>query len=201
MDEHGPHHAHGAGHHPHHGGVVHAPSTDATEAYRTAFEAAQPDAGKSVIPIELEAREMDWPIAPGATFRAWGFNGQIPGPTIEGRVGDVLQVRFTNHLPEATTIHWHGLRVPAPMDGTDMVQRPVEPEESFTYRFRLPDAGMFWYHPHLNETVQMERGRGVVRSRGGLASRQGGITACVRARRRPLRGRGSCRKLPRQRDS
>jgi FtsP/CotA-like multicopper oxidase with cupredoxin domain len=44
------------------------------------------------------------------------------------------------------------------MDGTDMVQHPIEPDESFTYRFRLPDAGTFWYHPHSNETVQLERG-------------------------------------------
>jgi FtsP/CotA-like multicopper oxidase with cupredoxin domain len=55
-------------------------------------------------------------------------------------------------------IHWHGLRIPAAMDGTDAVQKPVAPGEVFEYRFLLPDAGTFWYHSHQNETVQMERG-------------------------------------------
>ncbi len=150
-----PEHEHAAHHH---GPVVHGPSGDSSTAYRHAYDAARPDPGRTVVSVDLEAREVDWAIAPGATFRAWGFNGQVPGPTIEGRVGDVLEVRFTNRLPEATTIHWHGLRVPAAMDGTDMVQRPVQPGASFTYRFRLPDAGTFWYHPHTNEPVQMERG-------------------------------------------
>lgn len=54
--------------------------------------------------------------------------------------------------------HWHGLRLPAPMDGTQLVQRLVQPGDSFDYRFELPDAGTFWYHSHANETVQIERG-------------------------------------------
>jgi FtsP/CotA-like multicopper oxidase with cupredoxin domain len=55
-------------------------------------------------------------------------------------------------------IHWHGLRVPAAMDGTPATQRPVAPGETFVYRFTPPDAGTFWYHPHLNETEQLEKG-------------------------------------------
>ena len=54
--------------------------------------------------------------------------------------------------------HWHGIRIPAAMDGTGMVQKPIEPGESFEYRFVVPDAGTFWYHSHQNETIQMERG-------------------------------------------
>jgi FtsP/CotA-like multicopper oxidase with cupredoxin domain len=150
-----PHSAHG---HAHHGAVVHEPSHDAAAAYRQAYDAAQPDSGRTVVSVDLEARETDWEYAPGRFVRAWGYNGQVPGPVIEGRVGDVLEVRLTNRLPEPTTIHWHGLRVPAAMDGTDMVQRAIPPGETFTYRFRLPDAGTFWYHPHSNETVQMEKG-------------------------------------------
>src|ERR671914_347289 len=138
--------------------VVHAPPADALAAYTRAYEAAVPDADRSVVEVDLEAREMDWEFTPGRVTRAWGFNGQIPGPTIEARVGDVLEVRLTNRLPEPTVIHWHGLRVPAAMDGTDMVQRPVAPGDTFVYRFKLPDAGTFWYHPHKNEIVQLERG-------------------------------------------
>ena len=144
--------------HSNHGPVVHAASSDALAAYHRAFDAAQPDPGRTVVSVDLEARETDWEIAPGRSIRAWGYNGQVPGPTIEARVGDVLEVRLTNRLPEPTTVHWHGIRVPAAMDGTDMVQRAIAPGETFIYRFRLPDAGTFWYHPHSNETVQMEKG-------------------------------------------
>jgi FtsP/CotA-like multicopper oxidase with cupredoxin domain len=129
-----------------------------SEAYAQAYQAAQPDRGRTVVPVELEAREVDWEFVRGRQTRAWGFGGTVPGPTIEAQVGDVLEIRLTNHLPEPTVVHWHGLRIPAAMDGTEMVQRPVAPGNTFTYRFRLPDAGTFWYHPHLNETVQLERG-------------------------------------------
>ncbi len=147
-------HAHGHGHGP----VVHAVVADAQAAYARAYEAAVPDADRSVVAVDLEAGEADWEFTPGRATRIWGFNGQVPGPTIEARVGDVLEVRLTNRLPEPTVIHWHGLQLPAAMDGTDMVQRPVAPGDTFTYRFRLPDAGTFWYHPHSNEIVQLERG-------------------------------------------
>lgn len=148
------HEQHGA----HHGPVVHEPSAGAEEAYRKAYTGAQPDPGRRVIPVELEAREVDWEFVSGTRTRAWGYNGQIPGPTLDAQVGDVLEIRFTNRLPQPTNIHWHGLRVPAAMDGTEMVQRSVAPGETFVYRFRLPDAGTFWYHPHSNEPVQLEMG-------------------------------------------
>ncbi|HLT47258.1 MAG TPA: multicopper oxidase family protein [Rubricoccaceae bacterium] len=144
--------------HEHHDPDTHRPSADARAAYQRAYDAARPDPGRSVVRVDLEAGELDWTYAPGKSVRAWGYNGRVPGPTIEGRVGDVLEVRFTNRLPEPTNIHWHGLRVPAAMDGTEAVQRPVEPGGTFVYRFRLPDAGTFWYHPHYNETVQLEKG-------------------------------------------
>ena len=128
------------------------------EAYAQAYEAAQPDPGRTVVPIELEAREVQWEFVQGRQSLAWGFAGTVPGPTIEARVGDVLEIRLTNHLPEPTVVHWHGLRIPAAMDGTDMVQRPIAPGKTFTYRFKLPDAGTFWYHSHFNATVQLERG-------------------------------------------
>jgi len=151
-------HDHGAHVHSHHGSFDHEPAAAVRELYRDAYQEAQPDAGRKVVAVELEAREADWAVAPGAVVRAWTFNGQVPGPVIEGRVGDVLEVRLTNRLPEPTAVHWHGMRLPAPMDGTEMVQQLVQPGESFTYRFKLLDAGTFWYHPHVNETVQLERG-------------------------------------------
>jgi FtsP/CotA-like multicopper oxidase with cupredoxin domain len=111
-----------------------------------------------VVEVDLEAREGEWQIAPGRTVRGMTYNGGVPGPTIEANVGDTLIVHFTNRLAEPTTIHWHGLRVPAAMDGGPHSQPPVMPGASFEYRFTVPDAGTFWYHPHANEPVQMERG-------------------------------------------
>jgi FtsP/CotA-like multicopper oxidase with cupredoxin domain len=114
--------------------------------------------GGRTITVPLEARETEWEFASGQSIRGYGFNGQVPGPLIEAEVGDTLDVKLTNQLPEPTTIHWHGLRIPAEMDGTEMVQRAIEPGESFEYRFVVPDAATFWFHSHVNETEQLERG-------------------------------------------
>src|SRR3954451_9923459 len=108
--------------------------------------------------VELEAREVEWEVSKGRAVRGFAFNGQVPGPVIEANVGDELLVRLTNRLDEPTTIHWHGIRVPAPMDGTQSVQKAVVPGETFEYRFVVPDAGTYWYHSHVNETEQVERG-------------------------------------------
>lgn len=113
--------------------------------------------GKTVA-YDLRASEFNWEIAPGKTIQAWGFNEQLPGPVLRANAGDTLVVRLINDLSEPTTIHWHGICLPAAMDGTDATQRPVAPGEVFEYRFVVPDAGTFWYHAHANGTVQMERG-------------------------------------------
>ncbi len=154
------HHSHSDSAHVHggHGSVIHAPSDDAAASYQQAYDQAEPEPGCTVVRVDLDAREADWEFTPGRATRVWAFNGQVPGPFIDASVGDVLEARLTNRLPEPTTLHWHGLRLPAPMDGTDMVQHPIGPGETFTYRFKLLDAGTFWYHSHSNETVQVERG-------------------------------------------
>jgi FtsP/CotA-like multicopper oxidase with cupredoxin domain len=112
----------------------------------------------TVTTAHLEAREFEWEFAPDRSIRGFGFNGGVPGPVIEANAGDTVRAHLTNNLPQPTTIHWHGLRVPADMDGTEAVQRPVEPGEAFDYEFVVPDAGTFWYHSHVNETEQLERG-------------------------------------------
>ena len=129
-----------------------------TEGPVTEANVLEPASGGKTVEVQLEAKPTDWEISPGHVVAGYGFNGQVPGPTIEGEVGDLLVVLLTNRLSQPTTIHWHGLRVPADMDGTEMTQHPVESGQTFEYRFRLPDAGTFWYHPHLHETEQMERG-------------------------------------------
>jgi FtsP/CotA-like multicopper oxidase with cupredoxin domain len=106
----------------------------------------------------LEASAFDWEVASGKTVPAWGFNNQVPGPLLKAHKGDTLVVKVKNSLPEPTIVHWHGIRLPASMDGTDGVQKPIQPGETFEYRFVVPDGGTFWYHSHHNETVQVERG-------------------------------------------
>ncbi|MEP7267698.1 MAG: multicopper oxidase family protein [Saprospiraceae bacterium] len=113
---------------------------------------------KKVIEYHLEASKFNWDIAPGKTIEAWGFNNQIPGPTLEANVGDTFAIIVTNNLEEPTTVHWHGLCLPAHMDGTDEAQKLIAPGEVFEYRFDVHQAGTFWYHSHTNETLQMERG-------------------------------------------
>ena len=107
---------------------------------------------------QLTASEFNWKISDQKTIRAWGFNETLPGPTIKAKKGDELVVRVKNNLREATVVHWHGIRLPSIMDGTDSVQKPIQPGEEFEYRFVVPDSGTFWYHSHQNETEQMERG-------------------------------------------
>lgn len=111
-----------------------------------------------VVAYNLEVSSFNWDVAPGKSIEAWGFNKQVPGPELRAGVGDTVVVKVTNNLKEATIIHWHGIRLSAGMDGTDAVQRPISPGETFEYKFVVPDAGTFWYHSHANETVQMERG-------------------------------------------
>jgi FtsP/CotA-like multicopper oxidase with cupredoxin domain len=110
----------------------------------------------NILEIELEAVLADIEIVPGFTTQAWTYNGTIPGPIIRAKVGDRVIVHFKNKLPEATTIHWHGLRVPNAMDGAPgATQPPVEPDAEFLYEFTVDDAGTYWYHPHVNSAAQV----------------------------------------------
>ena len=125
------------------------------------------DTAPGVVEIALEAAEGNKRYSGALETPVWMYNGTIPGPLIEASTGDELVVRFTNRLPEGTTIHWHGLRLPAVMDGTLAMQNPIAPGGTFEYRFALKDAGLFWFHPHIRSDVQIEKGLyGVLRVRG-----------------------------------
>lgn len=96
---------------------------------------------------------------PAGETMIWSYDGQVPGPLIRARQGEKLRIEFQNKLEEPTTIHWHGLRIPNAMDGVpELTQPPVNPGESFVYEFEPPDAGTFWYHPHVRSDVQLARG-------------------------------------------
>jgi len=116
------------------------------------------DPSPDVVEVALEAKIADVELAPGRRVSMWTYNGMLPGPRIEARIGDTVRIRFKNSLPEATTIHWHGVRVPAAMDGVPATQSPIAAGGEFTYEFVVPDAGTFWYHPHVRSDEQVERG-------------------------------------------
>lgn len=99
-------------------------------------------------------------LAPGQpTTRIWSYDGMSPGPVLRVRQGEELAVKLVNNLPQPTTVHWHGIRIDNAMDGVaGLTQAPVPPGEGFDYRFRVPDAGTFWYHPHNRSWEQVARG-------------------------------------------
>ncbi|MGC4063819.1 MAG: multicopper oxidase family protein [Polyangiaceae bacterium] len=111
-----------------------------------------------VVEVSLVAAPTEIEYLPGKKSSVWAYNGMVPGPTIRASVGDEVIVHFTNKLPEPTSIHWHGVRVPNEMDGAQNVRAPVPAGGTFDYRFRVPDAGNFWYHPHVRSDVQVHRG-------------------------------------------
>ena len=109
----------------------------------------------------LRAGEVERRLVPeqAAPSRLRLYNGEVM-PVLRLRRGQPAELRLENGLPdEHTTIHWHGLRIPHGMDGVPYItQPPVEPGESFTYRFAPPDAGTFFFHPHCNTVEQLGRG-------------------------------------------
>ena len=109
--------------------------------------------------FHLVAEPVVRELAPGMKARLWGYNGQSPGPTIEVVEGDKVRIFVTNKLPEHTSVHWHGQRLPNGMDGvTGLTQKGIEPGQTFVYEFVARRAGTFMYHPHADEMTQMAMG-------------------------------------------
>nr|WP_315225451.1 copper oxidase [uncultured Albidiferax sp.] len=109
--------------------------------------------------FHLVAEPVVREIAPGMQATLWGYNGQSPGPTIEVVEGDRVRIFVTNRLPEHTTIHWHGQRLPNGMDGVGGLTQPQIPVgKTFVYEFVARRPGTFMYHPHADEMVQMAMG-------------------------------------------
>ncbi len=120
-----------------------------------------------IVEVRLEATVATKAYPGARAVPVWSYNGVVPGPLIDANVGDKVIVHFKNSLPEETTIHWHGVRVPAAMDGTPATQAPVPPGGTFDYSFTLKDAGLFWFHPHVRSDVQVHKGLyGIIRVRG-----------------------------------
>ena len=109
--------------------------------------------------FHLVAEPVEHEFAPGTRATCWGYNGSTPGPTIEAVEGDRVRIFVTNHLPEHTTIHWHGIILPSGMDGVGGLSQPhIQPGETFVYEFVLRQHGTHMYHPHADEMTQMAFG-------------------------------------------
>lgn len=111
-----------------------------------------------IVEVSLTARAAKIALSPNRMVDMLTYNDQFPGPLLEANVGDRVIVHFKNELDEPTTIHWHGLRISDQMDGNPRIQNPVPAGGTFDYDFVVPEAGSFWYHPHLNTNEQIERG-------------------------------------------
>ena len=109
--------------------------------------------------FHLVAEPVVREVAPGFRVNMWGYNGQSPGPTIEVVEGERVRIFVTNRLPEHTTVHWHGQRLPNGMDGVGGLTQPhIPPGKTFVYEFEARRPGSFMYHPHADEMVQMAMG-------------------------------------------
>ncbi len=107
----------------------------------------------------LTAKIVDWEVEPGKMVKGWSYNGQIPGPTMHANVGDKIKLVLKNELPESTSLHLHGIRVPNSMDGVDpYTQKAIKPGETFNYEWTAVEPAVGMYHSHHNAQVQIPNG-------------------------------------------
>jgi manganese oxidase len=120
----------------------------------------QPTTRDGVKEFELSTGVVRWHILPDVEVGAYAYNGQVPGPLIRIRPDDRVRIRVRNHLPEATTVHWHGLILPIEQDGVpELSQPPIEPGGEHVYEFDVPNTpGTYFYHTHLSADRQQPLG-------------------------------------------
>jgi FtsP/CotA-like multicopper oxidase with cupredoxin domain len=124
-----------------------------------------PEAVRTPIVEVADGDSYELRIAPvrkridGAELRLLAYNGSVPGPTFHVRQGSEITVHVTNDAELEQTVHWHGLRLENRFDGVPHeTQQPIAAGGTFSYRLRFPDAGLFWYHPHVREDYGQELG-------------------------------------------
>jgi len=120
--------------------------------------ASESEAGFDYV-LELRPSSASLLAGPGQKTPVWAYNGTVPGPVLRARKGREISIRVFNRLEQATSVHWHGVRIENAMDGvSNLTQEPIAPGTFFDYRFTPPDAGTFWYHPHNRTWEQLARG-------------------------------------------
>jgi FtsP/CotA-like multicopper oxidase with cupredoxin domain len=143
-----------------------------SSALRSVDELRGPQEGPATVQFTLIAQQQTVQLSSGATVEAWTFNGQIPGPELRVRQGDLVEVLLINRdIAAGVTIHWHGLNVPNGEDGVaGVTQQVVRPGEQQRYRFYANDSGTRWYHSHQQSSEQVRRGlfgAMIIEPRGG----------------------------------
>ena len=120
----------------------------------------QPTVHGGIKEFELSAGVVRWHILPAVEVGAYAYNGQVPGPLIRVQPRDRIRIRVRNDLPNATTVHWHGLILPIEQDGVpELSQPPIEPGGEHVYEFDVPDTpGTYFYHTHFNADRQQPLG-------------------------------------------
>ena len=115
-----------------------------------------------VVEVSLTAAPARLTLKPGVSTDVFVYNGSSPGPTLELTEGDRVIIHFQNNLPEPTTIHWHGIHLPASQDGSPF--DPVAAGGKRDYTFTIPkgSAGTYWYHPHLHHRTGYQIAKGLV---------------------------------------
>ena len=109
--------------------------------------------------FSLTAKVIPWEVEVGKFVDGWSYNGLIPGPVMHANVGDKIRIVLKNELPESTSLHLHGVRVPNAMDGVDpYTQKPIEPGATFTYEWTAEEPSVGMYHSHHNAQVQVPNG-------------------------------------------
>ncbi len=109
--------------------------------------------------FDLTAKIVDWTVEPGKVVKAWTYNGMVPGPELDANVGDKIKIVLKNELPESTSMHFHGVRVPNAMDGVDpYTQDPILPGATFTYSFTALEPAVGMYHSHHDAQTQVPNG-------------------------------------------
>ncbi|MET9928361.1 MULTISPECIES: multicopper oxidase family protein [unclassified Streptomyces] len=145
-----------------HGGA-HAPGgvqDSGTYVYPGGKEVAAAEAARGSGPVRkvsLTATRTRLDLGGGTTVASWAYGDRLPGREVRLTAGDTLDLTLANHLPQPTSMHWHGLALRNDMDGVPgLTQREIAPGADFRYRFAVPHPGTYWFHPHSG--VQQDRG-------------------------------------------
>ncbi|MEE2608071.1 MAG: multicopper oxidase domain-containing protein, partial [Pseudomonadota bacterium] len=116
-----------------------------------------------IYPVAIQADIVDYKFdittiptnINGEPVEALAIANQIPAPTIRANIGDTLRVTFNNYLGVTTSVHWHGVLLPASEDGVPYLNtQPVSPGGSHTFEFPILHAGTYWYHSHTDLQIQ-----------------------------------------------
>ena len=136
------------------------PDHDHSGAARSVAELRGPASGEPDVAVDLEARQGTVELATGEEVEGYTLDGTSPGPLLEARQGDLVQVTLINaDVPGGVTLHWHGVDVPNAEDGVaGVTQDAVPPGGSHVYRFVVEDAGTYWYHSHQVSHEQVRGG-------------------------------------------